>query len=116
MRNDSATVPTAIPPTNFSGKRNHRPKMPLMAAPASGSNGTSQMYLYIKSEVRDQKSEIRNQIWEVSDRLDCSPYQESHPRSDFWLLISDVFLPTISSNQFHLSRLSRDCDKGRLRC
>src|SRR6266436_6924486 len=47
IRNERATDPTAIPPINFSGKRNHRPKMPLIAAPASGSNGTSQMYLYI---------------------------------------------------------------------
>src|SRR5215467_1685383 len=47
IRNESATVPTAIPPISDSEKRNQRPKMPLMAAPASGSRGTSQMYLYI---------------------------------------------------------------------
>src|SRR5690242_420471 len=47
IRNASATEPTAIPPITFSEKRNFRPKRPLMAAPASGSRGTSQMYLYI---------------------------------------------------------------------
>src|ERR1041385_4951577 len=50
MRNESATVPTAMPPISFSEKRNQRPKMPLTAAPASGSRGTSQMYLYISLE------------------------------------------------------------------
>src|SRR5437764_14225359 len=47
MRNESATVPTAMPPISFSEKRNQRPKMPLMAAPIRGSRGTSQMYRYI---------------------------------------------------------------------
>src|SRR6476660_4628356 len=47
MRKASATDPTEIPPINRSEKRNCRPKRPLMAAPASGSRGTSQMYLYI---------------------------------------------------------------------
>src|ERR1051325_4835714 len=36
-----------MPPMSFSEKRNFRPKRPLMAAPSSGSRGTSQMYLYI---------------------------------------------------------------------
>src|SRR5262249_41922874 len=36
-----------MPPISFSEKRNQRPKMPLMAAPASGSRGTSQINLYI---------------------------------------------------------------------
>src|SRR5262245_3400093 len=47
MRKASATEPTAMPPINVSEKRNLRPKRPLMAAPSSGSRGTSQMYLYI---------------------------------------------------------------------
>src|SRR6476660_8514500 len=47
MRKASATDPTEIPPINVSEKRNLRPKRPLMAAPSSGSRGTSQMYLYI---------------------------------------------------------------------
>ena len=48
MRKASATDPTAIPPINFSEKRNLRPSNPLIAAPISGSRGTNQMYLYIK--------------------------------------------------------------------
>src|SRR5258705_5097160 len=36
-----------MPPMSCSEKRNLRPKKPLMAAPMSGSKGTSQMYLYI---------------------------------------------------------------------
>src|SRR5687768_12288557 len=49
MRNESATEPTAMPPISRSEKRNLRPKRPLIAAPRSGSKGTSQMYLYIRS-------------------------------------------------------------------
>ena len=49
IKNASATLPTAIPPINFSGKRNRRPKMPLIAAPISGSRGTSQMNLYMNA-------------------------------------------------------------------
>src|SRR5690242_2037443 len=47
MRKASATEPTAMPPMSVSEKRNFRPKSPLIAAPTSGSRGTSQMYLYI---------------------------------------------------------------------
>src|SRR4030095_10226329 len=47
MRKESATEPTAIPPISRSGKRNLRPKSPLIAAPTSGSRGTNQMYLYM---------------------------------------------------------------------
>src|ERR1043165_7218122 len=47
MRKASATDSTAIPPIKPSEKRNFRPKRPLIAAPASGSRGTSQMNLYI---------------------------------------------------------------------
>src|ERR1043166_3534964 len=64
MRNESATVPTAIPPISFSGKRNQRPKMPLMAAPASGSRGTSQMYLNIRSNVQCRMSNVRRRTFD----------------------------------------------------
>src|SRR4026208_2003647 len=47
MRNASATGRTPMPPTNVSEKRNLEPKRPLIAAPSSGSRGTSQMYLYM---------------------------------------------------------------------
>src|SRR5215212_8598827 len=47
MRKASATEPTAMPPITGSEKRSFRPSNPLIAAPRSGSRGTSQMYLYI---------------------------------------------------------------------
>ena len=47
IKNAKATDPTAMPPITPSEKRNFRPKRPLMAAPSSGSRGTSQMYLCI---------------------------------------------------------------------
>src|SRR3954469_16814626 len=43
-----------MPPTSFSEKRNLRPMRPLIAAPASGNRGTSQISLYIGSFSRLQ--------------------------------------------------------------
>src|SRR6185436_14226001 len=59
IRKDSAIEPAAMPPISFSEKRNFRTRSPLMAAPARGNNGTSQMYLYIESKVQCPKSNVR---------------------------------------------------------
>src|ERR1043166_67782 len=49
-----------MPPINFSEKRNFRPSRPLMAAPARGNNGTSQMYLYISFKFQVSSFESKN--------------------------------------------------------
>src|SRR6266436_902228 len=88
IRNDSATVPTAMLPINFSGKRSHRPKMPLIAAPASGSNGTSQMYLFIDCRGRARPCPISLSQRRAGDKP-C-PYKRS-PFHQINLIYPDRF-------------------------
>src|ERR1700748_2666695 len=47
ISNASATDEIATAPTTVSEKRSRFPSNPLIAAPASGSRGTNQMYRYI---------------------------------------------------------------------
>src|SRR5262245_26459775 len=83
-------------PINFSGNRNQRPKMPLIAAPASGNSGTSQMYLNISFEFRVSSFEFV--------MLACASFGTTRTTRNPKLETRNLFLPFHQINFIHPDR------------